>query len=151
MATEEEVYKEHLPEISAIANSLFLVSENLLKKNDNFLPHGAVLNKEGKVDLVMATPDSGEDITNSTEVLPALHRALQLWVRENDIIALGVAENVSVSREGEPPTQAVKVLFEHKDGFTIALYVPFEKKPLQGYKFGKGFINNPKPEVNAWK
>ncbi len=99
----------------------------------------------------MATPESENDLTNSIEVLPALHRGLKSLVKEREIIALGVAENVTVALEGNKPTHAIKVLFEHKNGFSVALYLPFEKKLLKGFIFGNTFSHDAKSEINAWE
>ncbi len=61
-----------------------------------------------------------------------------------------MAENVTITPQGKPSTQAVKVLFEHKRGLTTALYLPFNKRFLRGYSFGATFSVRASPEVNAW-
>ena len=67
MTSSESLYAELKPEIGVIADHLFNVSEQLLKKHGNFLPHAAVLTEEGEVRIVAAAPPN--DRTNSTEVL----------------------------------------------------------------------------------
>ena len=86
----------------------------------------------------------------STEVLPVLHDGLRQQSRGTPLRAIGIAENVTVTLKGERPTQAIKVLFEHKRGLTTALYLPFRKRFLRGYAFGKVFSVRAAPEVNAW-
>ena len=150
MKTTDELYSEVKPDIEAVANPLFDLSEQFLRKSGNFLPHGAVLPKDGKVVLVAAAPDMSKDYTNSTAVLPVLHDGLRAQAKEKELVAVGVAENVTITPEGQPPTQAIKVLIEHKRGLVVALYLPFKKQFLRGYSFGEIFSVRAKGEVNAW-
>ena len=150
MKTADELFSEVKPDIEAVANPLFDFSEQCLRKRGNFLPHGAVLPTDGKVVLVAAAPETGKEFTNSTEVLPVLHEGLRTQANEKDLVAVGVAENVTITPEGRPQTQAIKVLFEHKRELVVALYLPFKKKFLRGYTFGKPFSVHVKGEVNAW-
>jgi len=150
MTTSDELYSEVKGDIAAVADPLFEFSEQCLRKRGNFLPHGAVLDSAGKVTLVAAAPDTNQDQTNSTEVLPILHDGLRAEAKEKDLVAIGVAENVTVTPEGRPSTQAVKVLFEHKRGLVVALYLPFKKQFLRGYSFGETFAVLATGEVNAW-
>ncbi len=150
MPTTEELYAESKPEIGAVANHLFELSETFLRKTGNFLPHGAVLTESGDVQLVAAAPDGTKDRTNSVEVLPVLHDGLRAQVKEVRCKALAVAENVTVTLDGQRSTSAIKVLFEHRRGLTVALYLPFEKKFLRGYAFGSPFSKAAAPEVRAW-
>lgn len=150
MPATEELYAELKPDIGAVANHLFELSETFLRKTGNFLPHGAVLTESGDVQLVAAAPDGTKRRTNSVEVLPVLHYGLRAHVKEVRCKALAVAENVTVTLDGQRPTNAIKVLFEHRRGLTVALYLPFEKKFLRGYAFGSPFSKAANPEVHAW-
>jgi hypothetical protein len=150
MTATETLYAELKPDVSLVANALFDMSELFLRKQGNFLPHGAVLTSEGEVRMVAAAPDSPDGNVNSTEVLPLLHDGLRLQAREASVKAVGVAENVTVALEGKRPTQAIKVLFEHKRGLCVALYLPFEKKLFRGYVVGPSFSLKAAPEVKAW-
>jgi hypothetical protein len=148
MTSPEILYAELKGDIAALADPLFDLSEKLLHNQDNFLPHGAVLTGENEVKLVAAT--NGKDVATSVEVLPILHDGLRQQARELELKAIGVAENVTVTLEGQRPSKAVKVLVEHKRGLTVALYLPFEKKLLRGYVTGPTFSKLATPEVNAW-
>ncbi len=148
MTTADELYSELKADIAAVANPLFDFSEQCLRKRGNFLPHGAYLDINGKVGLVAAAPEN--DITNSTEVLPLLHDGLRAHAKEKELVAIGVAENVTVTPDGKPSTQAIKVLFEHKRGLVVALYLPFKKQFMRGFSFGQTFTVVASGEVNAW-
>jgi hypothetical protein len=143
-----ELYAKLKGEVAAVVNPLFDFSEQCLKENGNFLPHGAYLDSNGKVGLFAAALENG--ITNSTEVLPLLHEGLRAHAKEQELIAIGVAENVTVTPDGQPTTEAIKVLFEHRRGLVVALYLPFKKKFLRGYSFGQAFTVAATGEINAW-
>ena len=148
MSTVADLYAELKGDIAAVSDPLFELSETLLVKNGNFLPHGVVLTDAGEVKLVAAAGENNR--TNSTETLPLLHGGLRTMAGEQSLNAVGVAENVSVTFEGQPTTKAIKVLFEHRRGLTVALYRPFEKKLFKGYVFGSVTAKLTEPEVEPW-
>ena len=150
MSTQEELYAGLKGDIAALVEPLFDFSENCLRERGNFLPHAAVLTAEGVVELTAAAPDSPDGLTNSVEVLPLLHGGLRAMAKEKALVAIAVAENVTVTPDGEPSTAAIKVLFEHQRGLTVAMYLPFSKRFLRGYVFGQAFTIAALPEVNAW-
>jgi|GEM_PF-1208040 len=150
MTDTEALYSELKPDIEIVANQLFDLSELFLRNRGNFLPHAAILTDEGELKLVGAAPAGSTDLTTAAEVLPLLHQGLRQQAKELSLKAIGVAENVTVTLEGQKPTKAIKVLFEHKRGLTIALYLPFEKKLLRGYVMASMFSMAAPAEVNAW-
>ena len=149
MSTPQELYAALKAEMAALAEPLFEFSGQCLQERGNFLPHGAILKQDGEVELVAAAPD-GSDKTTSIEVLPLLHGGLRSIAKQKQAVATAVAENVTVTPDGGQPTQAIKVLFEHQRGLTVALYLPFSKRFLRGYAFGDTFSLLARPEVNAW-
>jgi hypothetical protein len=148
MTDTSDLYAELKPDITLLAQTLFELSERFLREQGNFLPHAAVLTDGGEVKLVAAAPPS--EVASSTEVLPLLHDGLRLQAKDTALRAIGVSENVTVAQQGQQPTKAIKVLFEHKRGLTVALYLPFAKKLLRGYVMGQPFALAAKAEVNAW-
>ena len=150
MTSTDALYAELKPDIHALATPLFDFSELCIRKRGNFLPHGAVLTEDGEVRLVTGAPDTKSDTCTSTDVLPVLHDGLRGEASSNSLLAIGIAENVTITLEGKRQTQAVKVLFEHKRGLTVALYLPFERKLFRGYSFGEVFSVAANPEVNPW-
>lgn len=150
MNATESLYAQLKPEIEAIANPLFDFSEMCVKKRGNFMPHAAVLTIEGEVRLIAAAPENFDGKTNTTELLIFIQQSLREEAKKNNIKAIGVAESVTITPDGQKPTKAIKVLFEHAKGLTVALYLPFEKKLLRGYVFGDMLSMSAQPEVNAW-
>ena len=150
MSAADSLYAEIKPDIDAVATPLFDLSEVLLRKHGNFLPHATVLMETGEVKVVGAKPDSKNDRASSADVLPMLHDGLRIEAQQSALKAVGVAENVTITLEGQRSTKAIKVLVEHRRGFTVALYLPFEKKLLKGYVLGSTVAMAANPEVNAW-
>jgi hypothetical protein len=146
----DELYAELRPDIEALATPLFEMSEELVIRRGNFLPHGAVLAESGGVQIFAATPESGNDLCTAAEVLPILHGGLRNEARSHPLRAIGIAENVTVTRANQRPTQAIKVLVEHRRGLTVALYVPFKRKLLRGFSFGEMFSVEAAAEVKPW-
>jgi hypothetical protein len=142
MNASDSLYSELKPDIQAVASPLFDFSEKCLLQRDNFLPHAVVLTDDGEIKYVGAAPDTNSDYTNSTEILPILHQGLRQQAKEGAVRAIGVAENVIITPEGQKTTNAIKVLFEHKRGLTVAMYLPFAKKTLEDYSFGSIFFDH---------
>jgi hypothetical protein len=147
MKDNAQLYEELQSEINAIVEHLFDASEVLLKKNDNFLPHGVALTNQKELEIVLADPGGDQDATTSDEVLPVLHEAMRAKFVQGSIEATGVAENVTISTKDSETTEAIKVMFEHRKGLTIAFYLPFKKKFLRGYSFGETIVMYAEPEV----
>ena len=148
MNSTDALYAELKPQMGLVAGQLFELSETMLRSQGNFLPHAVVLTDGSEIKLVGAAALT--DLTNSVEILPILHDGLRQQARELPLQAIGVAENVTVTFEGQRPTKAIKVLFEHRRGLTVALYLPFEKKLLRGYVMGSTISKLAAPEINAW-
>ena len=148
--TTEQLYVELKDDVAAVANPLFELSERLLRESGNFLPHGFVLHEQGQDAMVGAVEGSSSGTSTSTATLPLLHEGIRGQVAARPARAVGVAENVTVTPEGGRTTKAIKVLFEHRAGLCVALYLPFEKKLLGGYRMGTAFTVPADPEIKAW-
>lgn len=145
-----DLYSELKPDLVAITNPLFDFCEHSVKKRGSFLPLGAALKADGQVDLIAGEGKNGSDLTNSTEVLPVVHGALRLVASKDGCKAVAVAEHVTVTFEGQRPTESIKILLEHRRGLNVAMYLPFRKKWFGGYAFGPPRTVDAKPEIKAW-
>lgn len=148
MTDQNALYAAIKPDIQLLSAPLFDFSKQCLVKQGNFLPHAAVLSSEGEVRLVGAMGE--KDRTTSVEILPLLHAGLRNQAKEMSFSAIAVAESVTITPEGKNSTKAIKVLFEHHRGMTVALYLPYEKKLFKGYVYGAMLSMLAKPEINAW-
>jgi hypothetical protein len=149
MSTQAELYAAVKPDLGALAGPLFTQSEKLLRERGDFLPHAAVLSDEGKVSMMGAMSGSPGAFANSWHILPLLYDGLRALARERLLTAIGVAERVDAI-PGAGAGFAVKVLLEHREGLTIAFYMPFQRDESGDYTFGKMTTFFTESEVNAW-
>jgi hypothetical protein len=149
MRSLSELYNELKTDVVAIADPLFEHSQKRLQARDEFLPHGAVLDTEGKVVLLGAMTGSKGGQANAAQILPMLHNGILQMSREKVVVAIGIAENVSLTR-GDMPMQAVKVTLEHERGLNVAMFLPFHKAENGEYYFGEAFVTPAHPTLNLW-
>jgi hypothetical protein len=116
------LYAELKPSMEAVSAPLFDLSKRFLKQQADYLPHAAVMTAAGNFELVGAKGE--RDLTTAAEILPLLHGGLRAMAKQKSLDAIGIAESVSIGPAGQARTQAIKVLFEHVWGLTVALYVP---------------------------
>ena len=150
MSEFESLYSELKSEVEQLAGALVGPTQLFIRNRGAFLPHGALLDARGAVQLIMAAPDNlQQEQVSAIEVLPNLHEALRQGATLEDTSALAVCEDVRVRADGQRETRAIKILIEHRRGLCVALYMPFRRK-LFGYSFDDMFAVHANPEVNAW-
>ena len=149
MSSLSELYAELKADVVAIADPLFEHSQKRLQAKDDFLPHGAVLDTDGKVVVLGAMTGSKGGQARAEQILPMLLGGIRQISREKVLVAIGIAENVSLTR-GDMPMQAIKVLLEHERGLTVAMYLPFYKSEEGEYFFGEAFVTPATPAMNLW-
>jgi hypothetical protein len=149
MTSVADLYAELKGDVVALADPLFQHAQNSLRARGAFLPHAAALTAEGKVTMIGAMTGSKDGFANAGQVVVMLHGGLRQMSREKVLVAIGVAESVSVTRT-EQSIQAIRVLFEHERGLTVALFQPFHKDDYGVYSFGQSFVQPVAPELNLW-
>jgi hypothetical protein len=147
----DDLLVELKPDLETVAGPLFEASETFVRKRGAFLPHGAVLETDGRVRLVMAASDADLDApVSAVEILPRLHQALRAEARAHELAAVAVCEDVTITPAGLKQSKAVKVLVEHRRGITVALYLPWRRTLLGGYVFDRVMAVPAQPEVQPW-
>ena len=149
MSSLADLYAELKNDVVAIADPLFEHSRKRLQARDDFLPHAAVLGADGKVVLMGAMTGSKDGQASASHILPMLLNGIRQVAREKVLVAVGLAENVSLTR-GETPMQAIKVLLEHERGLNVAMFLPFHKGDTGDYWFGEAFVTPAPPELKLW-
>ncbi|MEO1364439.1 MAG: hypothetical protein AAFU86_11765 [Pseudomonadota bacterium] len=86
-------------------------------------------------------------MTDATEVLPLLHDGLRAETGKAATQAVAVSENVYIGPDQSP---AIKVLVEHRDGLTLAMYQTFKKRLLRAPALGDVQVIEADPEVGGW-
>jgi hypothetical protein len=149
MSESAELYAAIKPELAALAGPLIERSEKMLNARGDFLPHAAVLTRDGKVTMVGAMCNTQDGFANSWHILPMLYDGLRAMANEKDLLAVGVAESVG-EIPGIAATRAFKILVEHQRGFTIVFYLPFSQDSAGLYVFGKTLTRYADPEIKVW-
>jgi hypothetical protein len=149
MSSLADLYAEVKADVVAIVDPLFEHSQKRLQSKDDFLPHAAVLGTDGKVVMMGAMTGSRNGQANAAHILPMLLNGIRQVSREKVLVAVGIAENVSLTR-GDMPMQAIKVLLEHERGLTVAMFLPFYKAEGGEYYFGEAFVTPAPPTLNLW-
>jgi hypothetical protein len=110
------------------------------------------LTADGQIILVGASVAGAtiDTLAAPADLLPTLHEGLRETALKRGGVATAVSEDVTINRDGEASTQAIKVLLEHQRGLTVALHTPFAKVFLRGYRFLPIISTIATPEVNAW-
>lgn len=150
MTDEQNLYSQVKPEVRALAEPLFELSEKALRERGSFLPHAAMLTAEGRIRVIGAMCNTRDGVANSTHILPLLRQGLRTMVQEHPATAVGYAEDVTMTPDGGAPTQAIKLHLEHSRGLTITLYLPFAKDTSGEITFGVTVSSFAPPEINAW-
>jgi hypothetical protein len=92
MSSLSDLYAELKTDVVALADPLFEHSQKRLQARDDFLPHAALLDTDGKVVLIGAMTGSKDGHANSNQILPMLHGGLRQMSREKVLVAIGIAE-----------------------------------------------------------
>jgi hypothetical protein len=150
MTKIQELYADIKPDLGAIAGPLIELSGRFLRERGNFLPHAAVLTQEGKVTLVGAMCNRSDAVADPNYIKPLLRDGLKSMAHETSLRAVGVAEKVTVNQSGGEPVRAIKVMLEHRQGVSVAFYMPFSNEDSGDYVFGKTFSVPANSEINAW-
>ncbi|HUQ11685.1 MAG TPA: hypothetical protein VM146_15325 [Steroidobacteraceae bacterium] len=149
MSSLADLYAELKADVVALADPLIEQSQKRLQAKDDFLPHAAVLGADGKVVLMGAMTGSRDGQAHASHIMPMVLSGVRQVSREKVVVAVGIAENVSLTR-GEMPMQAIKVLLEHERGLTVAMFLPFHKAGSGDYYFGEAFVTPANPELRLW-
>lgn len=146
-----ELYAEYREELDEIVGSLVNISLELLSVNSNFLPHGIAKTQSGELTMVAALSDSGKEMVTSEDILPKVRAGLNQMAQDKSALSVAIAENVRMSIAGRRKIKTIKVQYENPAGLSVAIYTPFKRKLLGGYKTGQSFSQLTSAEiVEAW-
>lgn len=150
MEPTDPLRAELQPDIDVVANALFDLSRMFLRRQDRFLPHGAVLTEAGGLRLVAAAGDGAQEVATPAQALALLQEELRRHAHAFRVKAVGVAEDVTVELEGQRSTRAIKVSFEHRRGLALAIYLPFRRRLFRGHVMGTPVTRSATPQIRPW-
>ncbi|MGZ4973274.1 MAG: hypothetical protein ACXWDN_10975 [Limisphaerales bacterium] len=128
---------------NALLQALMPFAEQMLKKNGEFFPFGAVVSTTGEVSAQAAF--EGNDTPQSEDVIASLVQAFQTQARGGNIRATGICSDGRILHNGKE-TDAVIISLEHVSGNATKTCVPYSKGLFGGYSFGQivGSMAEPK-------
>ena len=126
-------------ECEVLLEALLSASENLLKKNGEFYPIGAVLTNDGSATFTAAYSDN--EFPDSQSVISDLISSHKQMAQKEEIKASGIAWNATVSSNGKP-SDAIVVSLEHKEDYSVIVGLPYKITLFKKVKFGELFAQN---------
>lgn len=112
-------------QLDDILEALLPFAHGLLDKHGEFFPFGAAMGRDGKVSMVAG--DTGTEHPPSDEVMELIREAMR---RDRDkYVAVGLCYDVRVRTSADaPPTDAICVSLEHRDGMAVDVVEPYAKR-----------------------
>ena len=123
-------------ECEVLLEALLSASENLLKKNGELYPIGAVLTND--ISATFTAVHSDHDFPDSQSMIQDLISSHKQMAQKNEIKASGIAWIGTVSINGKP-SDAIIVCLEHKEDYSVTLGLPYKIGLFKKVKFGEMF------------
>ena len=121
-------------ECEVLLDTLLPAAENLLRKNGEFYPIGAVMTIDSSTTFTAA--DCGTDFPNSQSVIDALISSHKQMAVKNEIKASGIAWNAAISTPDGKQSDAIIVSLEHKGDYSVVVVLPYKIGLFKRIKFG---------------
>ena len=131
-------------ECEVLLETLLSASENLLKKNGEFYPIGAVLLND--ITATFTTVYSDNEFPDSKSVICDLISSHKQMAQKNEIKASGIAWNGTFSSDGKQ-ADAIFVSLEHRDDYSVIVGLPYKIGMFKKIKFGDLFAQNGNSDV----
>jgi hypothetical protein len=136
------------PDFYLLFDWLTKMSKELLKKQGEFLPHGAIITPEGKVGVIGA--DTKEEQPGAQKVLQVLESGLRGLAEQGKCRAAGMAIDTRLKvapRKEFIGKDAIWLILEEKGGKAQSVYVPYAKSWLGGFTYSDAFTQSGKSRI----
>lgn len=112
-------------QLDEVLNKLLPFAHELLGKYGEFFPFGAAMERDGKLRIISG--DTGSEHPPSDEVIELLTNAMK--EARDGYTAIGICYDVRIrARADAPPTDAICVALEHRDGMAVMVLEPYSKR-----------------------
>jgi hypothetical protein len=112
-------------QLDDLLEAMLPFAQQMLDKHGEFFPFGAAMLREGKVALVAGKTESAQP--PSVEVIELIRAGMRS--KQAEYLAIGVCYDVRVRTAADsPPTDAVCVSLEHRDGMVADVFQPYTKR-----------------------
>ncbi|MBQ7887071.1 MAG: hypothetical protein IJ313_09290 [Clostridia bacterium] len=127
-------------ECEVLLDALLAAAENLLRKNGEFYPIGAVMTADS--DTAFTAAHSDNEFPDSQSVIDALISSHKQMAEKNEIKASGITWNASISTPDGKQSDAIIVSLEHKDDYAVIVGLPYRIGLFKKIKFGEIFAQS---------
>lgn len=131
-------------ECEVLLEALLSASKNLLIKNGEFYPIGAVLSNDATATFTAVHSDN--EFPDSKSVIRDLGSSHKQMAQKKKIKACGIAWNGTFTSNGKQ-TDAIIVSLEHQDDYSVIVGLPYEIGLFKKIKFGEMFAQNGNSDV----
>lgn len=131
-------------ECEVLLETLLSASENLLKKNGEFYPIGAILLNDNTA--TFTTVYSDNEFPDSKDVINDLISSHKQMAQKNEIKASGIAWNGMFSSDGKQ-SAAIIVSLEHKDDYSVIVGLPYKIGWFKKINFGDLFAQKGNSDI----
>ena len=123
-----------------LLDALLPAAENLLRKNEEFYPIGAVLTTDSSTTFTAV--QSSNEFPDSQNVIDDLTTAHRQMAEKNEIKASGIVWNAALSTPDGKKSDAIIVSLEHKDNYSIIVGLTYKIGLFKKIKFGEMFAES---------
>ncbi|MCR5602624.1 MAG: hypothetical protein K6G27_02845 [Lachnospiraceae bacterium] len=132
-------------ECEELLNHILPAAEDLLRKNKEFYPVGAVLNNDNSVSFT-ATLEEG-DFPDSESVISHLTEAHKTMAGNGEIKASGIAWNATITEGAGKKRDAIIVSLEHKENYSVIIGEPYSMNVFKKLHFDIVFAQAGKNDI----
>lgn len=122
-------------ETDALMREMIVFARQMLSGYGEFYPFGGIVDADGEIGHVGATSEENE-YPKSAELLEVLNGYLTEMAAAGKCRATARALNVSVTLPDGTATDAIHLLLDHRDNFSVEVILPFSKTQ-DGLVFGE--------------
>ena len=131
-------------ECEVLLEALLSSSKNLLIKNGEIYPIGAVLSNDATATFTAVHSDN--EFPDSKSVIRDLVSSHKQMAQKKKIKASGIAWNGTFTSNGKQ-TDAIIVSLEHQDDYSVIVGLPYEIGLFKKIKFGELFAQSGNSDV----
>ena len=131
-------------ECEVLLEALLSASKNLLIKNGEIYPIGAVLSNDATATFTAVHSDN--EFPDSKSVIRDLVSSHKQMAQKKKIKASGIAWNGTFTSNGKQ-TDAIIVSLEHQDDYSVIVGLPYEIGLFKKIKFGDLFAQSGNSDV----
>lgn len=135
------------PDLEAVLDATLPFAQQMLAKQGEFYPFGAVMTVDGKV-VDVGSQLEGDDHPLSQPLIDLMSQTFRTDAIAGKIRAAGICYDVRAIPPGQTEkTDAICVGLEHNTGECVSVFVPYAKGWFGKIKYGPLFASQRDPQI----